>query len=59
MIVLKSKAEIEKMRSADRGVARILKALKDMSRPGITTMDLEEKAKELTEKSGGKPAFFG
>lgn len=59
MIVLKSKAEIEKMRGADQKVALILKELEDMSGPGITTMDLEEKAKELTEKSGGKPAFFG
>ncbi len=59
MIILKSQAEIEKMRKADLKVAEILEGLKDMSRPGITTMELEEKAREMTAKSGGKPAFFG
>jgi methionyl aminopeptidase len=59
MIILKSRNEIEKMRVADRKVAETLQELKQISRPGITTMELEEKARHLTEKSGAKPAFFG
>jgi methionyl aminopeptidase len=59
MIVLKSAAEIEKMRKVNQMVAGVLHELKGMSKPGITTMDLEEKAKKLTKSSGAKPAFLG
>jgi len=59
MIELKSPADIAKMRRANRLVAGILSDMKTMIRPGISTMDLEERARELLAKSEGRPAFLG
>lgn len=59
MILLKSKSEIEVLRSANRIVAEILQHLKDLVRPGITTGDLDRVAEELIRKHGALPAFKG
>lgn len=59
MIVLKSNAEIEKMRRSNQVVAEVMKALAEMTRPGVTTKDLDRVAEELIRKSGGVPAFLG
>jgi methionyl aminopeptidase len=57
-IPLKSKAEIEKMRRANMLVWEVHQALREMVKAGVTTLELDEKAKELTEKAGGIPAFL-
>jgi len=59
MIELKSPAEIEKMRRANQVVAEILSEIGTMIRPGISTMDLEERARELVRKNSCRPAFLG
>ncbi len=59
MIVLKSKAEIEKMRRSNQVVAEVMKALAEMVRPGVTTKELDRVAEELIRKHGGTPAFLG
>lgn len=59
MIVLKSKAEIEKMRRSNQVVADVMKALAERVRPGVTTKELDRVAEELIRKSGGTPAFLG
>lgn len=59
MIVLKSVAEIAKMRTACRIVAEVLEILKENVQPGVTTLDLEQIALEETKKRGAKPAFKG
>ena len=59
MIVLKSPAEIEKIRRASRIVAEVLYELEAMVLPGATTRDLDRKAEALIRKKGALPAFKG
>src|SRR6516164_2216694 len=58
-IVCKSATEIEKMRRSGRIVRRVLDAVKDAVRPGVTTMDLERIAERKIRELGAKPAFKG
>jgi methionyl aminopeptidase len=58
-IVCKSPAEIEKMRRSGHIVREVLDALREMVKPGITTMDLERVAEKMIRDSGSKPAFKG
>lgn len=59
MIILKSEAEIEKIRKASRIVAEVIKALEPMVREGVTTKDLDRMAEEWIRKKGALPAFKG
>ncbi|MEG1601998.1 MAG: type I methionyl aminopeptidase [Cloacibacillus sp.] len=59
MITFKSDRDIAKMRVAGQVVADILKLMRDMVKPGIDTLTLDEAAENLVKKSGGKPAFKG
>lgn len=59
MIVLKSEAEIDKIRRASRIVAETLERLKEVVKPGITTLDLDKMAEELIRRNQAKPAFKG
>lgn len=59
MISLKSAREIEIMRRANIIVAEILQELKQIATPGVTTLDLDELAEELTLKKKATPAFKG
>jgi len=59
MIVLKSAREIDVMRRANVIVAEILQQLKEAVAPGVTTLDLDSIAEELTYKKNAKPAFKG
>jgi methionyl aminopeptidase len=59
MILLKSKEEIEHMRAANAIVAEILAEVRSRARPGVTTVELDALAEELTLKKGARPAFKG
>ena len=59
IIVLKSPAEIEKMRKSNRIVAEVLAAIKDVARPGIATIELERLCEEELKKRKVRPAFKG
>jgi len=59
MIIRKSKAEIEKMRSAGRIVAEVLERLRGMVAPGITTLDLDGEAERMIRERGAIPTFKG
>lgn len=59
MIVLKSPAELEKMRDAGRIVAETLALLESHVRPGVTTAELNRLAEDECRRQGGKPAFKG
>ncbi len=59
MVQLKSKAEIEKMRSAGAIVAQVLHEIEDLVKPGATTFDLDLFAQTRTKELGAKPAFKG
>ena len=59
MIILKARWEIQKMRKSNAIVAQVLERLKEVTKPGITTLELDRFAEELCVKKGGKPAFKG
>lgn len=59
MISLKSSREIETMRRANLIVAEVLQELKRRVAPGITTLDLDAIAEEITSKRKAIPAFKG
>lgn len=56
-IVIKNTPEIETMREAGRVNAAVLKVVREMIRPGITTQELDAVAEDIILKNGGKPAF--
>lgn len=59
MISLKSAREIEIMKRANLIVAEVLQELKRQVAPGVTTLDLDAIAEEMTLKKGAIPAFKG
>lgn len=58
-VVLKSPREIDEMRVANRIVAEILEAVREIVRPGITTDDLNVFAEERLRERKAKSAFKG
>jgi methionyl aminopeptidase len=59
MISIKSKEEIEIMAEGGKILAKIMKELEKVVRPGITTKELDGLAESLILKSGGKCSFKG
>jgi methionyl aminopeptidase len=59
MIRLKTTEEIEILKEGGKRNAEILKLLKVMVKPGITTLDLENEAIRLLEESGDRSATLG
>lgn len=59
MINIKSSREIELMRAAGKIVAEAHELLKEVIKPGITTLELDTIAEKYIRKSGGIPAFKG
>ncbi len=59
MIILKSRAEIDRMRVSGRNVAEILQMLRERIKPGVTTLELDRLAEEECKKRNAKPAFKG
>ncbi len=59
MIVLKSPAELDKMRAAGTIVAETLALLEGRIAPGVTTAELDKLAEKECLRHGGKPAFKG
>jgi methionyl aminopeptidase len=58
-VVLKSLAEIEKMRRAGQVTREVLELLREHVKPGVTTMDLEKIAAGRVDELGFKAAFKG
>ncbi len=59
MIILKTKKEIEIMRSANRIVADILERIGEIVEPGITTKQLDGVAENMISKAKAQPVFKG
>lgn len=59
MISIKSPREIELMRIAGKIVGETLELLREVIRPGITTLELDTIAEAYIRKSGGIPSFKG
>ncbi len=57
--VLKSKAEIEAFREADRLSAKVLRLAGEIIRPGISTWEIDEYIETMIRLDGGKPSFKG
>jgi len=58
-ITIKSPAEIEVMREANRIVAGVLSLLQKEMRPGLSTLQLDAWAEEYCRDRGAEPAFKG
>jgi methionyl aminopeptidase len=58
-VVLKSSAEIEKMRRAGKVVREVLELVRSHVKPGATTLDLERVAETRITELGARPAFKG
>ncbi|KMY65799.1 methionine aminopeptidase [Desulfocarbo indianensis] len=59
MIKIKTPAEIDIMREANRLVAQVLQSIAGVVAPGITTAELDNMAESMCLKMGAKPAFKG
>jgi len=59
MITAKTLEEIKIMAEGGKILARIMKELEGIVRPGIATKDLDKAAEGLVLASGGKPSFKG
>ena len=59
MIILKSHAELDKMRDAGKIVAEVLALLKEQIKPGVSTAELDRLAEKECRKRKAKPAFKG
>lgn len=59
MITLKSAEEIALMRKASQIVAEVLTELTAAAKPGVSTLELDRMAEDLTLKKGARPAFKG
>ncbi len=59
MIELKSRQEIEILKECNRIVAEVLTTLRTHCQPGITTLELDRVAEEMTHKRKARPAFKG
>ena len=59
MIKTKTVEEVEIMKEGGKILADILRKLSEAVKPGITTNDLEELARELVLSYGVKPSFLG
>lgn len=59
MIILKSHAEIEKLRAANLIVCEVMNRLSEKICAGVATIELDKIAAELIRKVNAKPAFLG
>ncbi len=59
MIQLKSTRELEKMREASHHVAEILLVLREMVRPGVTTLEIDRTARREIGARGLESSFLG
>jgi methionyl aminopeptidase len=59
LIELKSRQEIEILKECNQIVAEVLTTLRKYCQPGVTTLELDIMAEEMTLKRKAKPAFKG
>ena len=59
MISIKTKSEIDLMRTAGEIVALVLKKIEENISPGVTTIELDRIAEESIRSKGAIPSFKG
>ena len=57
MIIGKSQKEIEKMRASGQLVGRVLRELRQMVAPGVTTLEINDAAEKMIRDAGAYPTF--
>jgi methionyl aminopeptidase len=56
---IKGPAQLERMRAAGLVVADTLQLLREFVKPGVTTQDLDDVARESIKGAGAEPSFLG
>ena len=59
MILIKSDEEVELIRNSSLLVAKAHAEIAKMIKPGVTTLELDQRAEEYILDNGGVPAFKG
>jgi methionyl aminopeptidase len=59
MIIGKSQKEIEKMRASGQLVGSVLRELRAMVEPGMTTLEVDRAAEQMIRDAGAYPTFKG
>lgn len=59
MIELKNASQFDRMRTAGRIVGETLDLMRELAKPGITTLELDRRAEEYIRSQGAIPAFKG
>jgi methionyl aminopeptidase len=59
MIIGKSQKEIDKMRASGQLVGQVLRELRAMVEPGLTTIEVDEAAEKMIRDAGAYPTFKG
>ena len=58
-MIVKTKGELEVLREGGRRLARHVRTICEMVRPGVTPKQLEERARAMVESDGDTLAFYG
>ncbi|MEY4747637.1 MAG: hypothetical protein RLZZ416_686 [Candidatus Parcubacteria bacterium] len=58
-MIIRGQADIDALREGGRRLARHVRSLAGMVRPGITPRELEEKARAMVQADGDELAFYG
>ena len=59
MIIGKSKRELDKMRASGQLVGLVLQKLREMVKPGVTTIEIDREAERMIRDAGALPTFKG
>ena len=59
MIYTRTPAELQLMRDAGKLLYEVLGQLREMIRPGVTTLEIDREAERLIRKGGAIPSFKG
>ena len=59
MIILKSAREIALMRAGGQILAQAMGRLRDLVKPGVSTLEIDREVEEFIRSRGAKPAFKG
>ncbi|MGB2580022.1 methionyl aminopeptidase [Elusimicrobium simillimum] len=59
MIEIKTEEDIKKMRAAGKIVAEVHRAMYELVKPGISTLELDKEAEKIIRAHGALPAFLG
>lgn len=57
-MIAKNKDDLSNMREGGKRLARHVRTLAEMVKPGVTSRELEEKAREMVQADGDELAFF-